>query len=141
MPEQQENTLKAGFKETKDVLLLVITLGKAYENAKADGNINWADITHLFPVIFLIGDALEGIENVKLELVMATPEEGEELKAWVKSQVDLQDDEVEAFIEACFAVVLDIWMVFKKFFFPQEGMSKFITSGANDVAEAPKAAA
>jgi hypothetical protein len=114
------NVLTVGYKETKDVLMLIIGLGHAYEQMKADGKINLADLVHLLPIMFLVGPAIEGFDNVQLELKMANKEEGEELKAWVNDQLDLQDKTVEEFVEASFAVILDIWMVFRTFFFPGE---------------------
>ena len=122
----KKNTLVVGYNETKDVLLLVIGLGRAYEQMKADGKINIADLMHLLPILFLVGPAIEGFENVQLELKMANKEEGEELKAWVRENVNLQDKSVEEFIEACFAIVLDIWMVFRTYFFPEAGQSMLI---------------
>ena len=115
-----KNTLTVGYKETKDVLMLIIGLGHAYEQMREDGKFTIADLVHLLPVMFLVGPAIEGFDNVQLELKMANKEEGEELKAWVNEQVDLQDKSVEEFVEASFAVILDIWMVFRTFFFPGE---------------------
>jgi len=114
------NTLSVGYTDTKDVLRLIIGLGMLYKNAQEDGKINLSDIQHLLPVLFLIGPAIDNFENVQLELKMASKEEGDELKQWVNEQVDLKDKTVEEFVEASFAIVLDIWMVFRTFFFPDE---------------------
>jgi len=113
----QGSVLVVGYKDTKDVLFLVFGLAKAYEKIKADGKVDWTDVQYLLPILFSIGPAIEGFENVSIELKMATKEEGEELKLWIKENVELNDKSVEEFIEACFAIVLDLWYVFRTFLF------------------------
>lgn len=110
------NKVQVSLKDTREVLTFVIALGKAYEAAKSDGVINVADLLHLLPVIDKIGPAFEGIENVQIELMAMTTEEADELKAWIKTELDLQDEEIEEFIQAAFAVVVDLWMVIRRFF-------------------------
>ena len=70
-----KNTLTVGYKETKDVLMLIIGLGHAYEQMREDGKFTIADLVHLLPVMFLVGPAIEGFDNVQLELKMANKEE------------------------------------------------------------------
>ena len=102
------------------MLLLIFALAKAYEKAKADDEWEVSDLQYVLPVLFLIGPALEGFDNVKIELKMASKEEGEELKQWIKDNVELEDDKVEQFIESCFAVILDLWLIFRTFLFPND---------------------
>jgi hypothetical protein len=135
-----DSKIQVSLKDTREVLALVIALGKAYENAKADGVINYADLLYLLPVIEKVGPAFEGIENVQIELIAMSPEEAEELKAWIKIELDLKDDEIEQFIQAAFAVVVDMWLLIKQFFnIPieptNEGYVSTDSSIADDTAE------
>jgi hypothetical protein len=112
-----ETKLTVGFKETKEVLALAIALGKGVEASLADdGKITIRDIPNFFPTLFKLKDAFEGIEQVPVEFKLATPEEAAELKAFVKAELDLEDDKIEKFIEDSFMVVLDIWMLVKDYF-------------------------
>lgn len=128
MPEEtgKQNVVTAGFTEVKDVLLLMFVGARAYEKAKADGEFNLGDLQYVIPVLLKLYPAIENFDQVKLELLMATPEEKEQLKIWIQENLELEDDQVEKFIEASFAVMLDLWMLIQVFFFPQgENKLKF----------------
>ena len=118
MSDNNKTTLVMGFTETKQVISFVYSLITAWKKADEDKEITVWDAQYLIPVILLFKDAFENIENVELELKMATVAEGEELKKWVSELVDLQDKTVEQFIEACFAVALDLAMIIRVFFPP-----------------------
>ena len=111
-----------GLKETKEVLDLVITLGKGIEASMEDDKITLGDLPNFFNVLFQIVPAIEGIDQVPMEFKLASDEEAEELKQYLRDELDLQDDEMEAFIEEAFNVVLTIWQVVKKFFLKGENL-------------------
>ena len=117
MAQTEDNKLVVGYKETKEVLSFVITLVTAIKKARTDDKISIADIQYFIPVLFLVGPAIEGVDNVKVEMMMATPGEADDLKKWLAEQIPtLTDDEkIINFIKDAFAVVLDIWMVLKTY--------------------------
>jgi hypothetical protein len=132
-----------GFDETKQVIKLVIGIGRGIELSLKDDKFTLADLPNFFAVIMDLLPAIDGIEDVALEFKLATEEEVEELKAYVKAELDLEDDKVEEFIEDAFAVVLDIYHVLKRYFIttplpnlqpapPSEGENSEETAPATD---------
>jgi len=110
------NPVQVGFKETKQVLDAIIALGKGIESSMADGKLNVLDIPNFIPFLTLILPAIEGSEQVPFEFKVADPAEIEELKAYLKENLDLADDQLETFIEDSFKVALDIFMLVKLYF-------------------------
>lgn len=132
-----------GFTETKQVIKLVIGIGRGIELSLKDDKFTLSDLPNFFSVIMDLLPAVEGVEDVALEFKLATEEEVEELKAYVKAELDLEDDKVEEFIEDAFAVVLDIYHVLKRYFIteslpnlqptpPNEGENSEETAPATD---------
>ena len=105
-----------GFKETKEVLDLVITVGKGVEASLEDDKLTLSDLPNFFNVIFQVLPAIEGIGKVAMEFKLASDAESEELKQYLRDELDLADDEMEAFIEEAFETVLTIWQIVKKYF-------------------------
>jgi len=125
-----------GFKETKEVVDLVISLGKGIESSMEDDKITLSDLPNFFPVFINLIPAIEGIDQVVLEFKLASPEEADELKAHLRAELNLEDEEMEKFIEDAFAVVLDIWNVVKTYFLKDgEPASNGATSPDVDVAQ------
>lgn len=118
MADVVNNALVVGYKDTKEVLTFVFNLIKAIRASQADGVVDWKDSFLFTPVIFSIGAAIENIENVQIELRMNSIEQGEELKAWVKTQVEglETDEEITALIQKSFAVIFDLWTLIKTYF-------------------------
>ena len=114
----KDNVLTVGYTETKKVLSLVITLGKAYKASMADGKFDWTDTMNFLPIMFEIGPAVQGFNDVQIELKMATPAETAELKAWIHEQLGgvIEDAKLDEFIQDAFAVILDLWVVIKNYF-------------------------
>lgn len=108
--------VKVGFKETKEVLDAMIALGKAIEASMEDGEIRLTDIPNFILFLTKIMPAIEGVEDVPFEFQVAKPEEIAELKAYLKEELDLADDKIEQFIEDCFKVALDIYMLTSLYF-------------------------
>jgi hypothetical protein len=110
------DSVLVGFKETKEVLDLVIALGRGVEESLEDDKLTLTDIPNFFPVLWKIRDAVEGVNVVPMEFKLASDEEAEELKQYLRDELDLADDQMEEFIEEAFNIVLTIWQVVKKFF-------------------------
>ena len=108
--------VKVGFKETKEVLDAMIALGKAIEASMEDGKISLTDIPNVILFLTKIMPAIEGVEDVPFEFKVAEPEEIAELKAYLKKELNLEDDKIEQFIEDCFKVALDIYMLTSLYF-------------------------
>lgn len=105
-----------GLTETKQAVDFAIALGKGIEASAQDGKWNLIDIPNFIPALAQLLPAIEGLDQVPLEFAALTPEQIDELKAYVNANLDLSDDEVEAFIEDAFKVMLDIFMLVKLYF-------------------------
>ena len=127
--------VKVGFKETKEVLDAMIALGKAIEASMEDGKISLTDIPNFILFLTKIMPAIEGVEEVPFEFQVAKPEEIAELKAYLKEELDLEDDKIEQFIEDCFKVALDIYMLTSLYFSGDKKNEESLSSG-DDVANA-----
>jgi len=112
--------IKIGLKETKEAIDLAIALGRGIEKSLGDDKIDFTDIPNFIPATMVLFSAIDGIEDVPLEFNVASKEEIDELKAYVQSQLDLEDDKLEAFIEDAFKVLLDIFVIYKAYFAPKE---------------------
>lgn len=115
--------VKVGLVETKQAIDFAIALGKAVENSQEDGVWNLMDIPNFIPAIVKLLPAVQGGDQIPIEFVQLTPEQLDELKAYVTAELDLNDDEVEAFIEDAFKVMLDIFMLVKLYFTPSEDVT------------------
>lgn len=109
------NKVTVGFKETKEVLGFVIPIVKGSEQVLADGKIQIPELVVFLPALLKIKDAIEGVDQVPLEFKLSTPEEAEELKQYLRDELDLADDKMEEFIEDAFALVLDLYNIIKKY--------------------------
>lgn len=110
------DTIKVGFKETKQAIDLAIALGKGIEKSLADDKLDFTDIPNFMPAFLTLFQAIEGAEEIPMEFTIANSEEIDELKQYVKEHLDLEADQLEAFIEDAFKVLLDIFMVYKLYF-------------------------
>ena len=110
------NPVIVGMTETKQAIDFAIALGKAIEVSAEDGTWNLLDIPNFIPALAKLLPAFEGAEQIPFEFQQLTPEQLDELKAYVTAELDLNDDEVEAFIEDAFKVLLDIFMLVKLYF-------------------------
>jgi hypothetical protein len=115
--------VKVGLVETKQAIDFAIALGKAVENSQEDGVWNLMDIPNFIPAIVKLLPAVQGGDQIPIEFVQLTPEQLDELKTYVTAELDLNDEEVEAFIEDAFKVMLDIFMLVKLYFTPSEDVT------------------
>lgn len=123
MPDLREETagqtpkLEIDMKETKDVLLFVIKLGQAIDKSLAnDGKITLMDAPNFFSVLSKLAPAIEGAKYIALEIKDMKDEDVAELKAFVKEELDLEDDKAELFIEDAFNIIISIWQAYTKHF-------------------------
>jgi len=116
--------VQVGFKETKQILDAMIALGKGIESSLSDGQLNLLDIPNFIPFLTLIMPALEGAEQVPFEFKVADPAEIEELKQYLRDNLDLEDDQLETFIEDSFKVALDIFMLINLYFLKKDAPSE-----------------
>ncbi len=101
-------------KETKELLKLGIELQKALTDSLEDGKVNLLDLGEFIPVIAAAGKAIDGIGKVKAELSSMTPDQKAELKAYVSSEFDLSDDQLELLIEDTLNTLLEIYELTKR---------------------------
>jgi len=114
-----------GFKETKEVLDAAIALGQGLEKSLDDGKLNLIDIPNFISFFTLILPALDNVDQVPFEFKISNPEDIAELKAYLNEHLDLEDDQLEAFIEDAFKVTLDLFAFLKLYFLkPAEGEPK-----------------
>ncbi len=110
------NPVGVALKETKQILDAMIALGKGIEASMSDGKLTFTDIPNFIEFLTLILPAIEDADQVPFEFKVADPEDIQELKEYLQENLDLQDDELEAFIEDAFKVALDIFMLYKLYF-------------------------
>lgn len=108
-----------GIKEIKEVLTLMSSVIKAVDAATKNG-LSWDDFYHFVPVVPKVFPALEGIENVDDELFDLTEEELDELKVFVKDELDIPDNQVEMFIEKGLSIALDTAFLIKEIYKSEE---------------------
>lgn len=112
--------VQVGFEETKQVLDAMIALGKAIERSLQDGTLNLIDIPNFIAFFTLILPAIESIDEVPFEFQVSNPEQIAELKQYLNDNLDLDDEQLEAFIEDAFKVALDIFAFIKLYFWKQQ---------------------
>lgn len=110
------NKVTMGFKETKEVLDFVIPFGMATESALKDGSVSLADLPLFLPSFLKLVPAIEGADQVALEFKLASQADIDELKAYLEEKLDLNDDQMEKFIEDAFGLVLTIWSLVNTYF-------------------------
>ena len=82
----------SGIKETQELISLIATSAAVLKAAKADGSIDYKDLTKLGPMIGALKAAVDGAKDIGAELKELSPEEVTalliETVAAVKSLVD-----------------------------------------------------
>ena len=107
-----------GIQETKDVLSFVATLANQLSASLSDGTFDPADVVNFIPVLQKVIPAFDDINLVDDELLDLTSEEKDELVAFFQAELDLEEDEIEAFVETGFAVALELFKFINMFFPP-----------------------
>jgi hypothetical protein len=91
---------KRGVKELSEAVVFAIGLGEAVDAALADKKLDLADLGLLVGPFTKAPAAIEGLDQVGAEIKDLDAAEMEEMKALVKSELDLSDDKLEEKIEA-----------------------------------------
>lgn len=103
--------------DLKEVVVFAISLGQGIEKSlNDDGKLTLTDLPNFFPTLLKVVPAIEGIENVPFYIKAISQEEAAELITFIKTELDLEDDKAEKFIEDAVRIVLDIWLVVKQYF-------------------------
>lgn len=105
-----------GLKETKEAVDFTVTLGMAVDASLEDGKISFSDAALFLPAFLKLLPAIEGADQIPVEFKLATQEEIDELKLYLKDRLDLRDDQMEAFIEDAFGLILTIWSLVRTYF-------------------------
>lgn len=105
-----------GINESKQVIDFAIALGLGIHKSLDDKQFTLTDLPNFMPALITAIPALDNVDLVSLEFMDLKPEEAEELKAYVRNQLKLEDGKDEEFIEDAFAVVLSIFMLVKSYF-------------------------
>lgn len=89
------------YKETYELLSLLLSLEAAFEQAKADdGKVTYKDAALLLAPGMKMVPALEGVSNSIKEIEGMSEEAGHELSQKLKAEFDIANDKLEAKIEA-----------------------------------------
>lgn len=103
-----------GIKETKEAVALGCGLIKAGKAVLADGSVNVGDVTALFPVLKLIGPAVEDASLIPSELAGLEAGEFDELVAVAKECIeDLTPDRYEAVVFGALDLVKRLLVLIK----------------------------
>jgi hypothetical protein len=104
----------AGIQETKDVISAGIAFGEGLGKALEDGAIGVGDIGHFIEVVVRLPEALEGINEVPVELKDLDEAELAELVTFIGEEFDIPQDEVEAKIEDTLIFMLELYRYLDK---------------------------
>lgn len=112
-------TEKLGIENLKELVTLGAGLHRAYNAAKADGKIDFADTGHLIPLIPVINPALQDIDKVDDEIKDLDANEAEQLLVHARNELNYlgEDDKlleiIVTFIAAGIAIARAVNVVVK----------------------------
>jgi len=116
LPTNTENT-KVHFEleQTEQVLKFAIELTKAIQSSLEDDKLNFSDLPNFIPAFTAMIPAITDIDEVMVELGAATHEDADQLKQYVKDELDMTDKKAEDFIENAFGVALDVYIMVRDY--------------------------
>lgn len=94
-------------KETKELLSFVFALVYATSKSLQDGKFEYREALNYVGAVRKLPSAVKGIEQVPAEIRDLTPEEVDELKAFIVEEFDIVNDELEANIEEMLDLAAD----------------------------------
>jgi hypothetical protein len=100
---------RVGIEEIKDVVIFGAKFGNSLSKSLADGKIGFGDLAELMPVLTSIIPAIEGIDEVGVELSDLDDAEMMELEKVFKETLNITNDNLETIIERCFSATLSIY--------------------------------
>jgi hypothetical protein len=99
----------AGIKETKELLKFVIEVTEALDRSLEDGEIGFTDLSNLVSAMMASAAAFENVSLIPSEMKDLDKAEAAELYAYVKGELNLKDDKIEAAVEAALEIGLKIY--------------------------------
>lgn len=103
---EADEVITYGIQDTLDVLSFGFDCQNAIVNALSDGKVNLWDLPFVLKPLTSAGDAVQGFQNVKNELLDLDDSERDTVHAFVRERFDIADDEIEALIEQTIDEVL-----------------------------------
>jgi len=95
-------------KELKDALLVFINLGEGIEDKLEDGKITFIEYMALVPKAFGIIQVIKNGEILADQIKNLTEDGREDLKQFVATELDLDNDKLEEIIEMVFVTILTL---------------------------------
>ena len=102
---------KIGIKETKDMLKFVLGLGMALDKSLADKKFSVDDIGNFVSAFLSAGEAFEGVKEIGAELKDLDAAELEEINEFVKKELELENEKVEAIVESGLGLGVQIYQL------------------------------
>lgn len=96
-----------GIEALKKMVKFACDLTKQINSSLADGW-QWTDAISFVDEISAIPGVVKSFPAIKQELADLTPEEREELHAYIVAEFDIPNDSVEAFVENALGVAINI---------------------------------
>ncbi len=97
--------------ELKDVIRAAIGLSKVIGYSLEDGKIDISDAASIFSAMPVLGKAVDGISKVPAELNSMDEQSKTDLVDFFKSELSLDDENLESLIERIFSVIADIALI------------------------------
>jgi len=109
-------TIKLGMKEVTEIVDFGIAMGIGIEKSLADDKFTLEDIPNFMPSFMALIPAMTGWNEANIELLAASKEDVEKLKAHIRETVEMTDVQLEGLIQGSLALVLDIWHLVNTYF-------------------------
>lgn len=98
----------AGIKETKEALRFGIALGEGVAASLIDGKVTFLDAVNFYSALMAAGDAIKDASQIPSELADLSEEEIAELKEFVMTEFDIDQDAIENAIKGGLNLVFSI---------------------------------
>jgi len=110
MKRQTLEKMGIGIQDVKEVLKTGIKIYEAVDKSlEDDGKISLLEYSNFVPAIMSMRDAINGISEVPKQLADIDEVEAEELKAFMRDELDLNNNATEETIEELFILIMDIF--------------------------------
>lgn len=103
-----------GVKETKEAVVALCKLANALDSSTKDG-IGVDDIGKFVEPLMALPAAAEGADKIVEEVKDLDEAELADLHATVKAELDLEDDQVEGFVEDALLAAVSLFSLVKRF--------------------------
>ena len=99
----------AGIKETKEAIKFCIELVKSVETSLQDNVFSFEDVANFVNSIIAASEGLTGAKSIPTEIRDLQPEEVQELHDFIKSELVLENQKYEKFLEDAVEIVVKIY--------------------------------